>query len=187
MSLGERGGRTRSLRDGTELIETHKPDLAAAVRTDILDHLATHPKWHANDLRIDVTGSSNVVGATINGLRQSGLIEKTGEWRAATAVASHGRESRVWRLTEKGRNKVSGGSRPRTSGHGPRGPEKAADPALKASSPAKVGTDTPVELTGGREEQGGREHKSTRASHSGSTPLALFDLERTIYEKREAA
>lgn len=98
MSLGERGGVTVTLEDGMELIETYKADLAAAVRADILDHLDRYPEWHANDLRVDVTGHSNVVGATVNGLARTGLIVKTGEWRPATAVASHGRESRVWRL-----------------------------------------------------------------------------------------
>lgn len=100
--IGERGGSSATLEQGVELIEIHKAELRAAVRADILDHLATHSEWHANDLRVDVTGHANVVGATVNGLSKSGLIEKTGEWRPATAPASHGRESRVWRLRRGG-------------------------------------------------------------------------------------
>lgn len=64
-SLGERGGTTSSLKEASDLIETHKDDLAAAVRADILDHLESHPEWHRDDLRVQLPADSKVSGGHI--------------------------------------------------------------------------------------------------------------------------
>lgn len=164
---GERGGTTTSLPEAQQLIEQHKAQLTAAVRADILDHLHHHGVWHADDLRVDLTGHRNILGAVVIGLINRGIIRETGERRRSTAPASHGRKSNCYRLTQGGgdgrtqsKQRTSVGqpaviSPPGESG-GSQLDEMAAAPSL------------PVEMTGGR----------NGAEHGGETVPAptLFEM-----------
>lgn len=168
-SLGERGGTTSSLKEASDLIETHKDDLAAAVRADILDHLESRPEWHRDDLRVQLPAASkNVLGAVVNGLVRSGRIVETGERRASSEPAAHGRRSSVYRLSTS------------SGGHIPPGRKRdtvstdAVSVSPNTSPAAKEQVRTPAELTGGRDAGGGRE-----SNERGSNPPAtgtLFDL-----------
>lgn len=101
--LGERGGTTASLNDARRFIEAHKGDRVAQLRSDILDWLDTHAEWHVNDLR--VPDPDRIIGSVVAGLIAQRRIEKTGERRKATAKASHGRDSNVFRLSTGGRGR----------------------------------------------------------------------------------
>lgn len=109
--LGSRGGVTRSLEEGQALIEDHKADEARFVRESILRVALRSGEVHADDLSGLEVSSPNVIGAQINALARSRLLEKLNrrgavEHRKARAKASHGRASYVWRLTDKGRRQA---------------------------------------------------------------------------------
>lgn len=107
MTLGERGGSTRSLDEGIELIEQHRASLAQSLRADIVAYLSEHGEWHRDNLRVTVPADSkNAVGAVVNGLIRSGVIVETGERRKSADPASHARKSNVYRLR---RSAKSGG------------------------------------------------------------------------------
>lgn len=99
--VGERGGTTATLEAGIALVEEHKASLAQSIREDILAWLSQYPSWHRDNLRIEIPADSkNALGAVVNGLIRSGVIEETGERRASSDPASHRRKSSVYRLTE---------------------------------------------------------------------------------------
>lgn len=144
MSLGERGGTTATLEAGVGLIETHKPDWAAAVRADILRHLQHHPTWHRDNLDVPLPADSkNVLGAVVAGLIRAGRIEETGERRASAEPAAHGRRSAVYRLATQ----VSGVSPPSPSpGKGGAGPGRSHT-AVPATPPTDDEFETPTLFT----------------------------------------
>ena len=166
--IGERGGSTATFQDGADLIDLHKGNLKARVRADILDWLESHPTWHANDLRVAVPANSrNVMPAVLAGLTRSGLIEKTGERRKATAKASHGRDSNVFRLS-------ADGSRSETEVHSAVSSESSlgvstlpVDPRPGITGPGAVANTGRV---GSRQESGTGEGERT------SSPARLFPL-----------
>lgn len=156
---GERGGTTPTLDQAQRFILAHKGNLAAQIRADILDWLETHDEWHANDLRVPVPADSrNVMPAVVAGLVGGKVIEKTGERRKATAKASHGRDSNVFRLTAGGmgserevhpaassESKSSVSPLPAASKSGPVTPDASSDGLTVVASqqePEPVGGDT---------------------------------------------
>lgn len=172
--LGERGGGFETFEAAAALLQTFKGDWSAAVRADILQHLESHPEWHRDDLRVQLPADSkNVLGAVVNGLVRSGRIVETGERRASSEPAAHGRRSSVYRLsTVSGGHIPPGRKRDTVSLDGP-----AVPASPHASHPAKEGVGTPAELTGGRDAGGGRE--PNESTSQGSSPPAtgtLFDL-----------
>lgn len=74
-----------------------------------------HGEWSANDLR-DVLPEMGrgFLGAAINSLRGSGLIEHTGRVVPSTSPATKGHRLAVWTLTAKGR-RIAAARRPRAT------------------------------------------------------------------------
>ncbi|MBN8866011.1 MAG: hypothetical protein J0H98_00510 [Solirubrobacterales bacterium] len=97
MSLGDRGGNTRSLEEARALFRTHKAELTHAIEQDILEHLDTHDEWHADDLTVEIPADSpNALGSVVGRLVKTGALVEVGR-RASKRVAAHSRKSGVYR------------------------------------------------------------------------------------------
>ncbi|MEV8474887.1 hypothetical protein [Streptomyces sp. NPDC051173] len=60
-------------------------------------------EWSCNDLRDQLPEQGHgFLGAAINALRASGVIEHTGQMTFSTSPATHGHRISVWRLSVKG-------------------------------------------------------------------------------------
>lgn len=106
--VGERGGGFASFKDAAELMETHKELWSATIRQGILEVLEAHDTFHAADLlplRIPAD-CKNIVGAQTNALVRRGFMAETGERRATSNPAGHGRRSAVYRITDLGITKL---------------------------------------------------------------------------------
>ncbi|MBB4893497.1 hypothetical protein FHS39_002528 [Streptomyces olivoverticillatus] len=64
----------------------------------------TRDEFSCNDLRVLLPEQGHgFLGAAINSLRGSGVIEHTGQMVFSTSSPTHGHRIAVWRLTNKGR------------------------------------------------------------------------------------
>jgi hypothetical protein len=98
--IGERGGTARSLDEARELQEAHKTLWSQTIRQAILETLETHGVFHADDLlTLGIPADcKNIVGAQVNALVRQGRMAETGERRATSDPAGHGRRSAVYEL-----------------------------------------------------------------------------------------
>jgi len=107
--LGVRGGTTDSLAEAQQLQGDFKAQEAERIRRMILLVAADLGEFHADHAASWEVSEPNVIGAQVNALARMGLLEKRNragevEHRKASATASHGRASYVWRLSAKGRS-----------------------------------------------------------------------------------
>jgi len=62
-----------------------------------------HDEWSCNQLRAELPELAHgFLGAVINALRSSGVIEHTSQYVPSTSAATHGHPIAVWRLSVKG-------------------------------------------------------------------------------------
>lgn len=108
---GIRGGTTESLEEAQGLYDAHRHNEKEQLRAFILRVAYAKGEVHADDCADLDLSSVNMIGAQINALAKSGLLQKLNargapEHRKARAKASHGRASYVWSLTMKGEKVV---------------------------------------------------------------------------------
>jgi hypothetical protein len=106
---GSRGGPQppMTLAIAQSLFETWRKHEYGWVRAHIIETAGRRGEYHADNSAELQVAEPNVIGAAVNALAKSGLIEKLNaegrmEHRRARAAASHARASYVWRLTSKG-------------------------------------------------------------------------------------
>lgn len=185
MSVGERGGVTRTLDAGIGLLEDHKAHWLALISQRIDDVLCQKGTFHADDLvPLGIPAEhKNCVGGCVIGKIRKGLMEETGERRASTDPAGHGRRSAVYRSTAS-REGASATSRAVASLSAHADPEsereRGAPPESTKVSPAGK---TSVAHPGDREQVTASPEPSLPSSGSGE--LLLFDLPSDRY--RDAA
>lgn len=100
MSQGERGGTVTSLKDAERLHEEFKAEWRNKIKWRIVRQLVETGEFHASDL-VDLripADCKNVVGSSVGAAVRKGFMEETGERRASTDSAGHGRRSAVYRV-----------------------------------------------------------------------------------------
>jgi hypothetical protein len=110
--VGSRGGNVRNLDEARGLQEEQreKARWTLIVREQIARTLLETGYFHADDL--DPLGvppeHCNVKGSQIGSFRSRGLMEKTGAERKVAHAAANGRKAPIYRITQKGREKLAG-------------------------------------------------------------------------------
>lgn len=105
---GARGGSIHSLAEARAVHGLTKPEVVELVDSAIWRVLADQGRVHADDLQdLEIPADSlNVIGNRINVFARRGWTEAVG-WRKAANPASHGRMSRIWGVTERGRAEMA--------------------------------------------------------------------------------
>lgn len=105
-AVGTRGGSTLSLGMAQALFERWKVEEYGWLKARILLIAKKHGEYHADHLATVEISQRNLIGASVNALSVQKLIRSTGEHRVGKTVASHGRRSYVYQLTEDGQRMV---------------------------------------------------------------------------------
>ena len=100
MSTGERGGTTTSLEEADRLHEEHRAEWRNRIKWRIVERLVDTGEFHASDLvDLDIPPDvKNVIGSSIGAAMRRGIMIETGERRASTDKAGHGRKSAVYKV-----------------------------------------------------------------------------------------
>lgn len=100
MTVGERGGTVGSLAEAERLHDQYKLEWRNRIKWRIVRQLVETGRFHAGDLvDLDIPDDcKNVVGSSIGAAVRKGIMLETGERRASTDRAGHGRRSAVYEI-----------------------------------------------------------------------------------------
>lgn len=124
--VGSRGGNLRSVQEARDAQATVKAkrDWSGAIDEQIRRTLIETSYFHADDL--DPLGvppeHCNLKGTRTASFRNRGYMEKSGAERKVSHAAANGRKAPIYRITQKGREKLSGTAGIHTAKSAPGGP-----------------------------------------------------------------
>lgn len=144
---GSRGGTTASLKEAERLYWKWRRDEYGWLSLRVLEIAYRTGEFHGDALEDVKLKERSIVGAVVNGLVRSSLLETTGEHRRSRTEASHGRRSYVYRLTPRGRSviQVRGSTKDTMLGVEPPPEERDVQQGL---------FDVPIETPGGEQRIG---------------------------------
>jgi len=101
---GTRGGTVGSLPEAQELFTRWRAEEWGWLKETIVRLADQYGEYHADHLSTVAFDQPNIIGAVVNSLARSGVIEKLNadgvpEHRRSISSAAHRRHSWVWRLT----------------------------------------------------------------------------------------
>lgn len=101
-NAGQRGGDVATLEEAKRLFQVWRREEWGWLKARVLYIAASQGEYHGDYLEDVDLKERNIIGAVVNSLVKAGMLVSTGEHRAGTSAASHGRRSYVYQLTSYG-------------------------------------------------------------------------------------